>query len=558
MASPLIDFAKLGKNYTKATVKLLHHDLEVALRKEGEVQVLVPSTAPAIKATIDPAASMLLLNKIAMYLGRAKGAFDEATLDLLETWYSKHCNAVMARTQCSLLGLEPKGDKATLVARLLAAKARPMLPGFISAWLAAHAELVEGKRAAGAVTFTSPELEAAIDFAPPTAAGGNEEMPPPPSMSAVLAKIAALEAKLAAAASSEPLQPLSSTPDRSSLYDPAVLAQLMTTAAEAAAAVALKHSATKESESDGKQAAAAKLSPIARLEKQALDAMVEGVYLHLPMLAKVNRERLRRAGLSPRKKTKVGEMTFYSEVELDYVRKMEDPCEVVLYQQGWDALIELLMAQPEEVYPKAKVGDLVKFKKALNLRRHPDEHKVDFVDAMFKEYPDRVGEWAALARADVPLNNDILRDGHGPCAEALALRNLAASRTRAPRAQPAAASQISSQQHTASPSRNQRRRQNRAAAAGAGGAGTSAPPAQASARGTLGGPPGNPSKMRLCRAHANPSIGPCNFTAPNGGPCGYVHECPCCPGQRHIASACPNWDQAKADQVRDRIYRTGR
>jgi hypothetical protein len=70
MASPLIDFAKLGKNYTKATVKLLHHDLEVVLRKEDEVQVLVPSSAPAIKATIDPAASMLLPNKVATYLGR--------------------------------------------------------------------------------------------------------------------------------------------------------------------------------------------------------------------------------------------------------------------------------------------------------------------------------------------------------------------------------------------------------------------------------------------------------------------------------------------------------
>jgi hypothetical protein len=36
--------------------------------------------------------------------------FDKATLELLETWYNKHCNAVMVRTQCSLLGLEPKDD----------------------------------------------------------------------------------------------------------------------------------------------------------------------------------------------------------------------------------------------------------------------------------------------------------------------------------------------------------------------------------------------------------------------------------------------------------------
>jgi hypothetical protein len=203
--------------------------LEVELRKEDEGQVLVPSSAPAIKATIDLATSMLLLNKIAMYLGRAGCEFDVATLGL-ETWYDNcnHCNATMVRTQCSILGQETKGDKLVLVSRLLEAKARPVLPVFISACLARMRSWSRGAATQASSTSPLPSWRRRSSSAPspplPPPVPDPKAVPPLP-MAAMLRKIAVLEARLASR--DQPPAP------------PAVLAQLMATAAEAAANVAL-------------------------------------------------------------------------------------------------------------------------------------------------------------------------------------------------------------------------------------------------------------------------------------------------------------------------------
>ena len=164
------------------------------------------------------------------------------------------------------------------------------------------------------------------------------------------------------------------------------------------------------------------------LEKKAVDAAKSGVYFYIPSLSEVHKERLRRAGHSPRKRTKCGDMTFYSEMDIEFVREASDPSEVVLFEQGWTAFVALLLALPEEEFPKAKVLDLMAFKSALDLRRHPAENKADFIDCMFQKFPRKIGEWQSLAESNAALNNDILRDGHGPRATEAALSTMARSR----------------------------------------------------------------------------------------------------------------------------------
>ena len=282
------------------------------------------------------------------------------------------------------------------------------------------------------------------------------------------------------------------------------------------------------------------------LEKKAVDAAKSGVYFYIPSLSEVHKERLRRAGHSPRKRTKCGDMTFYSEMDIEFVREASDPSEVVLFEQGWTAFVALLLALPEEEFPKAKVLDLMAFKSALDLRRHPAENKADFIDCMFQKFPGKIGEWQSLAESNAALNNDILRDGHGPRATEAALSTMA--RSRLAKAAPSlGAAQVSQPQGASGLSKSQLKKQRRSAAGAAAGA------SGAPAGGKAGGPPGNPSKMRLCLQHTNPANPPCSFPG-----CNYIHKCPCCPGATHLASACPNWNQAAADRVRDRIFRTGK
>jgi hypothetical protein len=109
----------LSKNFTKDTVALLHHVLDVLPLESGRDAVLPfpPAWAkncPGVISSIGLPQSMLLLNKIALYHKAAGGVFEEESLSLPEKWYRSHCNAALLKAQCSFLGLETTGNKDVL------------------------------------------------------------------------------------------------------------------------------------------------------------------------------------------------------------------------------------------------------------------------------------------------------------------------------------------------------------------------------------------------------------------------------------------------------------
>jgi hypothetical protein len=470
--------------------------------------------------------------------------FGKEPLSLLEKWYSSHCNVSLLRAQCSMLGLDALGTKRKLVARLLEKEARPMLPGFVLSWFKEYTAMRKGKRQPGSVEFSSPDIEAAIAYKQPlpSITEGEEGPENPSELEQMKATIASLQAQLSAQAAT----PVPAAAAGAITLTADTVTQFMQSAATAAATVAIEVAAANaKSNRDEEAAKATKLSPLAQLEKKAVDAVLSGTYFYVPSLAEFNKERLRKAGTSPRKRTRCGDLTFYSEVEIDYIREAEDPSEVTLFKQGWDALISLLLALPEEKFPKSKVQDLMNFKNALDLRKHPAENKVDLIDKMFQKYAGRMGEWEVLAETNSYLYGDILRDGHGPCAQ-----ELARSRGRGARA---SNQQNIAAQSTPSPTKKQRKQQQLQAAsagrAGSGGAG-------GGANERPGGPPLNPRAMRLCLQHCHPDNPPCSFAG-----CKYIHKCPCCQGKTHTARVCKGegtWVQDTADKVRARIFSTGK
>ena len=194
-----VDVSVLSKNFTEDAVALLNHEVEV--QPLGSGQPPIPAFAavgetncPGLLQNIGLPQCMLLLNKIALYRKRAGDTFDPQSISLLEKWYKSQCNAQLLKAQCSILGLDNLGTKPALAARLLAAEARPMLPGFILAWLQAHAEMLAGTRQPGHVEFSTAELAAAVPYV-------DTSVPDPPlsEVEVMQAKIDALVAELAVA-----------------------------------------------------------------------------------------------------------------------------------------------------------------------------------------------------------------------------------------------------------------------------------------------------------------------------------------------------------------------
>jgi hypothetical protein len=180
----------------------------------------------------------------------------------------------LLRAQCSILGLETHGNKEVLVLRLLEAKARPMLPGFVLVWpLQAHAVMREGTRQPGPVVFSTPELDAAID--PPVP---SQELPPDSELEQMHAKIAALQAALNKAKATPPAA-------GGVTLTEATLTKFLHSAATAAATVAIEAAAANEARAGGAADPTPKLAPLAQLRKKAVDAVLGGVYFHLSALS---------------------------------------------------------------------------------------------------------------------------------------------------------------------------------------------------------------------------------------------------------------------------------
>jgi hypothetical protein len=393
MASPT-SFAELPTRLTTTAVGLLHHDFPVKRRPSSWPALWsgpTSNTAPGSPQFLQRPWNQrrTLLNRLAAYAASTPSSsteFDGKTKDDLETWFASHCNVPALRAQCSMLGLLYEGlTKKELALRLLEAGARPMFPSFIGAWLEAYAALIAGRRDPGPLSaeeFQHVELLDPIDPAPSPSAINTEMVPPaprPPSSAApageqepaasatparsvadLQEELRKLRAQLAAAdapaVSAEPARDSTlgddgsasgdltpaSQPERSGseniVFSEAMALRLVSEAAKAAAVAAA------EVYAGSPQAAASspskrKLTGVARLKETALEQFLAGEYIYLPSLSPANCERVRKAGVGPRKRSKINGVTVE---EIDslagFSRSEDDPVEEILFQQGWGGM----------------------------------------------------------------------------------------------------------------------------------------------------------------------------------------------------------------------------
>jgi hypothetical protein len=532
-AAPLSSMALLAKFLTTDTVAFLEHSVSVVVRPSGAEPVWSgPLSASGRKAQTsprymkkDPAMRRTLLNRLASYYKTAGNSFDDKAITDLKSWYKDFCNPVLLRAQASILSIPVPGpNKGDAVAALVAAKARPMLPEFVVAWIAAYRELSASppRREPGPLTpdeLLLPEVSNAIP--PPAAAppgppesgggGGKDPVDPSPELVAAKAELLRLQAELA-----------KPRPSPSLVMTPELLQQCMASAIEAGIRGAGAGQALGP-------APLPRLDPVARVKKQCTDAILQAQYFNVCLLSSAHLERVRVTGLSPTKKMRLnsaGEISVSADVDLPFERRSRDPPEALMYQQGWHSLLVLLMRMDEDIFPRSKIEDLANFWASTMAREWPLANKIDFVDQYFQRHMSQIGKWSSLT--DNPLETDYLCHGKGRLAKLHASTPASAPVTSAPRQQ---------QQQPQGQRGNGR-----------------TPSARSTAHAS---PAAGSSNFRCCASYHVRRKGPCTYASPSGGPCTHIHICACCGGD-HPASACPTWDAGKAREGKIRINATGR